>query len=601
MDHTCAREGRREALALGGLALGLLAWFLFPVALRGAAFPLGPDAPVYLWWIRLAGLEGLSAVGNRPGVPALALALRGALGLSEVQVVAALEGALGVGTGLAAAALVRLARSPSTRGRTAAWWLAGLLAGTFAVHLAAGYLANLAFAAAFLAAGALLASGGRRSAAGAAALLGAGGLAHPLFLLVGVAILGLTAALVWREDRAGAARAALAGLGGGALAGAGLLAAMAGPAPLGVDTSKDGFLRRAGLIAELRDAYRDRFLQRWARYVQWASVPLAVAGLGRTGGFLGPFLAAWGLLTAVGVTVSLATGLAPADRFVTFGFVVPILSALGLLRLRAALRGRPVLAAVAAGGLLLAMLAGSLIAWQRQAPFVSRLEVARVTAASRWIAATPPGTTIVVPVDQEGPAVTFLASRAANVIRAAVPPDRIRDVVVLVPPPRGEADAVRRALARVTRADVERASSGSPGRLDVLLAPFDRPDARLAAPPWRRVAPGVFLRGAEPGAPLPAAPDPLRPSSPAGIAAATVASLLLLGAVGYGWGRAASLDRRSALALAPAVGAAAVLLAAVLVERLGAPLDGGPLGGWLASALGGGGGYLAWLLPERRA
>ena len=69
---------RSELAAICGLAAVLLAWFLAPYVLRGSAFPLGPDAPVYLWWIRLAGLEGLSAVGHRPGVPALALALRGA-------------------------------------------------------------------------------------------------------------------------------------------------------------------------------------------------------------------------------------------------------------------------------------------------------------------------------------------------------------------------------------------------------------------------------------------------------------------------------------------------------------------------------------------
>ncbi|MFM8945008.1 MAG: TldD/PmbA family protein, partial [Actinomycetota bacterium] len=37
--------------------------------------PVGPDAPVYLWWARIAGVEGLSAVGERVGEPALALAL----------------------------------------------------------------------------------------------------------------------------------------------------------------------------------------------------------------------------------------------------------------------------------------------------------------------------------------------------------------------------------------------------------------------------------------------------------------------------------------------------------------------------------------------
>lgn len=598
-------SARWELAALGALVAVLLAWYLAPYALDGSAFPLGPDAPVYLWWIRLTAHEGLSAVGHRPGVPALALALRGALGLSEVQVVAALEGALGVATGLAAAALVRLGADRSDQEDLPAWALAGLLAGTFAVHLAAGYLANLAFAAAFLAAGALLVSGSRPAGVGAAAVLGAGGLAHPLFFLVGAGVLVLAGALAWHRHREEATRLALAGLGGGAVCGLGLLAMLAGPGPLEVDTSKDGFLRRAGLAAELRGVYLDRFLRRWARYVQWASVPLALGGLGRARGALGRLLLAWVVVTAGGVGVALATGLGPADRFVTFGFAVPILAALGLVRLARALERRRAIAVVTAGGLAAAMLAGSWIAWDRQEPFLSELELARATAAARWIAAAPSGTALVFPVDQPGAPVTFLATRAANVIRAAVPPERIRDVVVVVPAPRGPADEVRRALTRLTLADAERATAERGGRrLEVLLAPFDRPDAAEAGPPWRRVARGVFLSGSPDVLPEDPAPlaDPLEPSSPAGIAWATAATLALLAVAGYGWGRLLRLQAVPAIGLAPALGSAAVALAAVALDRLGVPL-GSALGGAAASALAGLGGYLAWpaaLVLERR-
>jgi hypothetical protein len=131
---------------------------------------------VYLWWTRLAGYEGLSAVGNRPGIPALALVLDGTLHLPLVATLAGLESVFGVAIGLGSAALVR----GMERGR-AAWVLAGILAGTFAVHLAAGYLANLAFAALFLAAAVTLGRAERRATVAAAVLLGASGLAHPLF------------------------------------------------------------------------------------------------------------------------------------------------------------------------------------------------------------------------------------------------------------------------------------------------------------------------------------------------------------------------------------------------------------------------------------
>ncbi|MGH7359687.1 MAG: hypothetical protein ACREJR_12815, partial [Candidatus Rokuibacteriota bacterium] len=71
---------RIDRRLLAALAVGLLAWLLWPFVAHGLRFPLGPDAPVYLWWTRLAGEEGLSAVGARPGAPALALVVEGALG-----------------------------------------------------------------------------------------------------------------------------------------------------------------------------------------------------------------------------------------------------------------------------------------------------------------------------------------------------------------------------------------------------------------------------------------------------------------------------------------------------------------------------------------
>src|SRR4029450_7856737 len=53
---------RSDAFVLGALATSLLLWFLGLFLLRGFRFPVGPDAPVCLWWTRLAGAEGLSTV-----------------------------------------------------------------------------------------------------------------------------------------------------------------------------------------------------------------------------------------------------------------------------------------------------------------------------------------------------------------------------------------------------------------------------------------------------------------------------------------------------------------------------------------------------------
>ncbi|HET8766966.1 MAG TPA: hypothetical protein VFM86_06525, partial [Pedococcus sp.] len=424
-----APAGRRDLAWLAILCLGLLVAMAWPYLVDGHRFGVGPDVPVYLWWTRVGASEGLSTLGGRPGAPALAAGLGGTLNLNAAAVTAALPAALGVAVGTAAAALVRTAG-----GRLgSAWWLAGLLSGAFSVHLVAGYLANLVFAVTFLAAAACLA-GSRRSWGGAALLIAGGGLAHPPFLVHGIVVLAGAAALArWNGARDEARDVVLAAGLGGLVAGAGVLATLAGPGPFRVETSKDAYLRRAGLDAPLVEAYRERFRLRAARYVQWVSVPLALAGVSRPAGFLRRFLLAWLLLIAVGVPVGWITGWYPPDRLVTFGFAVPVAAGLGLAWVRRRLGGRPWLAwlvlVLAAGW----MIGGAAVAWLRQAPFVSVREAAESEQLMSYAAAvTDPGTPIVVLVDEGDTASTFLAARAANILRGAAPPERAADVHVVL-------------------------------------------------------------------------------------------------------------------------------------------------------------------------
>jgi hypothetical protein len=548
---------------------------------------VGPDAPVYLWWSRLAGAEGLSAVAHRPGAPALSRVLEGTLAISVVQATAALEVVLGVAVGLSSAALVR------RRGGAAGSALAGLLAGTFAVHLAAGYVANLITAAAFLAAGALLDDPRRRAAVLAAVVLAGGGLAHPQFLLLCLAILLVAAALAWRSDRREAFRIAGTAAGGGAALGIALLAVRPGAPPLDVDTSKDAFLRGAGLTSELRSAYLDRFVHRWTRYVEWVSVPLAAIGFTAPNGNAGRILRSWFVLTFAGVAFALATGRLPADRFVTFGFAIPILAALGLVRLWHRLERRRALAVVVTATLTLTMLAGSAIAWNRQDPFISEDEARALVLANEAVSRLEPGTPLAFLVNEPDDTVSFLATRAGNVIRAGVPPDRIRDVVVVVPPHDARTGSgERHALERVTARDLAAAEDRA-GRSAavIVLTPFDEvdrpPDAIVVDPSdaTKTVFPLV---------------DPLEPASAAGIAWAAIATLALLWAAGYGWARVGLADTITAAAAAPAIGAAMLILVATALDALGVPL-GRATGALAASALAGGGGYLIRFVLERRA
>ena len=151
------RIDRRDLAWLGGLTGALLVVYVWPYLIDGHRFGVGPDVPVYLWWTRVGASEGLSTVGSRPGAPALVSALAGTLHLNVTAVTAGLASALGVATGAASAALVRAsfhgARSNAdSRAGTGPWLLAGALAGVFAVHLVAGYLANILLAVTFLAA-----------------------------------------------------------------------------------------------------------------------------------------------------------------------------------------------------------------------------------------------------------------------------------------------------------------------------------------------------------------------------------------------------------------------------------------------------------------
>jgi hypothetical protein len=547
---------------------------------------VGPDAPVYLWWSRLAGADGLSAIAHRPGAPALSLILEGTLALSVVQATAAVEVVLGVAVGLASAALVR--RRAGAVGSA----LAGLLAGTFAVHLAAGYVANLITAAAFLAAGALLDDPRRRAAVLAAVVLAGGGLAHPQFLLVCVAILLVAAAVALRSDRREAFRIAGTAVGGAAALGIGLLAVRPGAPPLEVDTSKDAFLRRAGLTSELRSAYLDRFVHRWTRYVQWVSVPLAAIGFTAPNGNAGRILRSWFVLTFVGVAFALVTGWLPADRFVTFGFAIPILAALGLVRVWRRLERRRALAVVVTAALTLAMLAGPAIAWNRQDPFLSEDEVRALAVANEAVSQLEPGTPVAFLVNEPDDTVSFLATRAGNVIRAGVPPDRIRDVVVVVPPlDDGTGSGERGALERLTARDLSAAEARSGRKAEVIvLTPFDevdQPTDALVVDPSRPVKDFYPV-------------DPLEPSSAAGIAWASIVALALLTVAGYGWARIGLADAITAAAAAPAVGAAMLILVGTALDALGVSL-GTTVGALAASAIAGGGGYLIRFVLERRA
>jgi hypothetical protein len=610
-SHPAGPRSRPDVLALVGLTALLIAVFAWPGLFRGWSFGPGPDGTVYLWWTRVGAAEGISLVGGRPGIPALIQTVAGTLGAPLVAGLAGLQQALGVSIGLAAVALVH----GRAHGGRPGWILVGAMAGLSAVHLADGYVANLAFAAAFLAAAAGLARRNRRGVVAAALLLGGGGLSHPQFFLLGAAILALAAAVAWvlepehgwRSD-AGRTLASLAG--GGMIVGAGLLSMLAGAPRLAVDTSKDGFLRRAGLDDALTRNYLFRFRENVRRFAPWVTLPLAALGALQVRGFTRRFLLAWAVVTVVGVPLGLATGWFPPERVLTFGFAIPILAAQGLTWLWERTEPRRWLT-VGVTVVLLSLFALPAIQAQRdQQPFVSPEDLAAATLAGRIAETLPPGTPLVFVVDDPDRFVTFNATNVANIARAAVPPERADDVYVFVgalddlaagrPTVRGEVEYD--ALSRISLADLPEGDRAIFVAPEWNNDPSALVDDRLVTWAGRDgAAAGGQVRSSVPGPrPLPAGDGELAPSSPVAIALSAVAAFALLWLVGAGWSRWAFGDLVAAAAAAPAFGIATVTMSALLLERLGVPFDGrwGPV---LASAVAGLGGYTLLVVQRKPA
>jgi hypothetical protein len=593
--------GRRDLAWLGGLAVVLLVVLLWPYVVDGYRFGVGPDVPVYLWWTRVGASEGLSMVGSRPGAPALASALAGTLLLNASAVTAGLSSALGVAIGAATAALVRAAGGRV--GKT--WLLAGLLAGVFSVHLVAGYLANLVLATTFLAAAACLA-GTRRTWWAAALLLAGGGLAHPPFLVHAIVVFLGAAALAWRAGARDEARdVALSATAGGLVAGAGILVTVTGSHAIAAETSRDGYLRRAGLDATLVDAYRERFRLRAARYVQWISVPLAIGGTVTAEGFLNRFLVSWLAVLAIGIPVGYVTGWLPPDRLVTFGFAVPVGAALGLAWVQRRLRARAWVARFAVVGLAGWMIVGALLAWGRQRPFISPTEAELARSAALRLFLPDEGRPIVFIVDDADTMATFLGSRAANIVRAAADPGRAADFYVFVGTVsdffEGRAtvrgDPEYDALSRLTLDDIPR----EPEALVLVLAPFYRGEDPGAHPRLAEQEPGLWASETLPEYSVAGGIEVLGfgPSPPFWISLATIAILALLALLGLGYSRAVFDDPVTAIATSPAFGAAAVTLVAVTLDRVGLRLAEIPVA-LAASALAGFGGFALLVVKGKR-
>lgn len=564
---------------------------------------MGPDEPVYYWWTRVGASQGISWAGERPGIIALIATTAGTLHLPLVPAVAGLQYALAAMIGVVATAVLH----GRAEGGRWGWLLAGVLAGLYAGHLGGGYVANLAFTLPFFAAGAALAARSRRGTDAAALLLGGGGLTHPQFFLVGACVLVTVA--VWsrlREAEHGwtsdAGRVVVALAGAGAVVGAGALATLAGPGPLNADTSKDAFLRRAGLSDALHRSYLNRFWRNLGRYAPWVLLPTAAAGVHRARGFTRRFLVAWAVVTLLGIPLGLLTGAFPPDRIITFAFSLPVLAALGITWIWESLvRAGIAWAAWAAATLLVGVMAATAaISWSNQQTYLSPDGIDSATTAGRIAATLPAGTPLVFVVDGPVDTAAFLATQAGNVLRASVPPERAKDVYVYVGDVRHwfERQPTLRGDLAFDTLSRDALASIPPGAHDVfVIREFDRTPGDLTDPRLVSWSDGVSTTVTGPRA-LPPVPGQPAPSSPGTIAVAAVLATALLWVVGCGWSMWTFGDRVIAAAAAPGFGVAAIAVLGLAAERLGLPLT-GSWGPTLISAVAGGLGYLLLVLQGK--
>ncbi|MDQ4107790.1 MAG: hypothetical protein M3138_03155, partial [Actinomycetota bacterium] len=244
------------------------------------------------------------------------------------------------------------------------------------------------------------------------------------------------------------------------------------------------------------------------------------------------------------------------------------------------------------------MIAGALLAWGRQRPFISPDEAGLARNASLRAGTPVSGRDrpLVFIVDDADTTATFLGSRAANILRAAVEPDRAVDVHVFVGAISDyfEGKATMRgdpeydALSRLTLADIPQ----EPEPLVLVLAPFYRGTDAGADPRLIEQEPGLWAseRSVDPSVASGIGMLGFGPSSPLGIALATTAILALLTLLGLGYALVTFDDAVTSIATAPAFGAAAITLVAVALDRIGLRLEGLSIA-LLASALAGLGGF----------
>jgi hypothetical protein len=600
---SAAPEGRHAARrAVGGrrwigpILAGLLLVALVAVIGRiylepylddPARFPHGIDTPGYVFRTRVVhdiGLNALESFGERPGHPIVTSILRDVSGATPLDFARVNPAVFAIAIGAAGAALA--VASAGERRWVAVAVGVGLAASPFVALTAIGYASNLlldVFAVAAVAL-AVRVGTGRKGAAAVILLIGAAAIAHWLFAIGLVLLLGVYAVAVfvfeWMRRRRSAeprsthpARLLVVVALGAVL---GVLALRAAPElPHKVPSTKQD--------AAAKIATRLPFMK------LAITIPLAGAGAaimllsGRSASRRSAVpLVMWASAAPLGLFAWKVLDMTVPHRVVPFALGVPFLIVLGAGATRAwtdARASRPGGASwVTAGAVVSAVLVLASAAWlarlgtetwaEQPAGFTPAQMDQAVTLAA-YLETIPPQTRVVVPVGSG-------VWRPLRALQVTLPIERYETVDIWRVNFFGDTNDFRRRLA-------ERFPEGT---VAAYLAGYS------AQGPLRGTAlgPGVILlAGPEPPRRLSVAPvEPTDAGELTRLTAISVATVLF---VGFGWTLLMTgLPAFAAVCLSPAIGVAALSIGGLIAGRLGFPLGRG--GGVIAAlAIG----LLGWL------
>jgi hypothetical protein len=567
-------RSRIHIATLGALAGALAAWPVAIAAIRHDGTPVGADTPVYVWWARMVQASGVSTLSFRPGVPAAISIVATTLHLPIDVVVAALGCALVAMAGLGGYAALRAGGHDHA---TAS--LGMVLTGVFATYLASGHLSNATFAALFLPCIACTLVGSWAGRTCGAVLLGAAGLAHPEFSVIAVLIvIGAIALASFERLRTEAIGWACTAVGGVVVTGVGLAIARIGGPAFDVPTSLDVFLAQTGQTATLRTLFLGRFVPKIEGYALWAWVPLAALAIGRLRTGLGRVLVSWAATGLLCIGIGLVWQPFPPHRVVAFAFCLPLLAAIGVAVVRQ--RAPRIGSGLAAASVVAVVIAATLSWAGARRPFDDPTagDAARAGAA---LAAAPSGTVVVdLPPTTRSSAIVVI--RAANLIRAAMPADRVRDLVVRFREPNGMRPETTSFWQASEGAATQAAGSGPTAevRLDAVSGPPSLPGATQLTAPTAAA---------------------FRTPSAADVALGAAGWLVVCWLTGAGWCATAGCRGVDLATLPVAIGLALLIVVAECVDALGTGLGSGWVSFATVGTIGLAGVVAAWATSRRPA